>query len=52
MHSREQVEYTVYGNTEAENSSGVKIKTKNSYRKKGIKMLQRFDGTKKEEQLA
>jgi len=50
-HNREQVEYTVYGNTEAESSSGVKINTKNSYRKKDAKILQRFDGTKKEKQL-
>jgi len=42
----------VYGNTEAESSSGVKINTENSYRKKDAKILQRFDGTKKEEQLA
>jgi len=44
--------YTVYGNTETESSSGVKIKTKNSYRKKDANVLQRFDGTRKEKQLA
>ncbi len=51
-HSREQIEYTVYGNTEAESSSGVKINTKNSDREKDANISQRFDGTKKEIQLA